>query len=86
MRRNVGLSLLAGLILFVTLLAGCLGEAQAPDYSASGTVVDDEDLALDGVQIAVTGGKSAFAVTENGGEFTFTGLTGTCVLTPSLEG
>jgi hypothetical protein len=73
MRRNVGLSLLAGLILFVTLLAGCLGGSPKPQiYSASGTVVDDEDLALDGVQIAVTGGKSAFAVTENGGEFTFT--------------
>ena len=87
MRRNVGLSLLAGLILFVTLLAGCLGGSPKPQiYSASGTVVDDEDLALDGVQIAVTGGKSAFAVTENGGEFAFTGLTGTCVLTPSLEG
>ena len=71
------LHLFAGLIIIVSLLSGCVGGGGGSDfYSISGTVVDDEGTAIDGVQIVVTGGKSSSTGTANGGKFALTSLDG----------
>ena len=81
------LHLFIGLLIVASLFAGCVGgSGGSGSYSISGTVVDSDGNAIDGVKIVVTGGKSTTTTTANGGKFTLTGLTGTCVLTPSLDG
>jgi len=88
MRKQAGLlHLFVGLFIVASLLVGCVGGGGGSgSYSISGTVVDKDGNAIDGVAIVVTGGKSTTTTTANGGKYALTGLTGTCVLTPSLDG
>lgn len=80
------LHLFIGLLIVASLFAGCIGGGGSGSYSVSGAVVDKEGDAIDGVKIVVTGGKSNTTTAANDGKFALTGLTGTCVLTPSLDG
>ncbi|GEM_PF-6074908 len=77
------------MVLAVTLsLTGCSRKSNSggsKTYTVSGEVVDGNGVGIEGVNIVVTGGVSASTTTENGGKYTFTGLTGTCTLTPVLE-
>ena len=81
------LHLFIGLLIVASLVAGCVGGGGGSgSYSISGTVVDSDGNAIDGVEIVVTGGKSTTTTTANGGKFALTSLTGTCVLAPNLDG
>ncbi len=73
-----------GLLIVASLLAGCVGGSSS--YSVSGTVVDEDGNAIDGVEIVVKGGKSTTTTTANGGKFTLAGLMGICTLVPNLDG
>ncbi len=82
------LHLFIGLLIVASLVAGCVGGGGGSgSYSVSGTVVDSDGNAIDGVEIVVTGGKSTTTTTANGGKFALTSLTGTCTLAPpNLDG
>ncbi len=80
------LHLFIGLLIVASLVAGCVGGGGSGSYSVSGTVVDSDGNAIDGVEIVVTGGKSTTTTTANGGKFALTSLTGTCTLAPNLDG
>jgi len=84
--RKIGCSIIALMVLALSL-TGCIGGGGGSKaYTASGKVVDGNGDGIDGVKILVTGGKSTTTVTTNGGKYALTGLTGICTLTPSLEG
>jgi hypothetical protein len=84
--RKIGCSIIALMVLALSL-TGCIGGGGGSKaYTASGKVVDGNGDGIDGVKILVTGGKSTTTVTANGGKYALTGLTGICTLTPSLEG
>ena len=84
--RKTGCCIIALLVLSLGL-TGCVGGGGGSNsYSASGKVVDGNGDGIDGVNILVTGGKSATITTKNGGEYRLAGLTGICTLTPILEG
>lgn len=79
--------LIVALVVMSLSLTGCFGGGGGTvSYTVSGAVVDADGMGIDGVAIVVTGGRSTTAATGNGGEYVLTGLTGTCTLTPELDG
>lgn len=82
--RKTGLFIVA-LVVISLSLTGCLGGG-IKSYTVSGVVADGNGDGIDGVEIAVTGGKSTTTTTANGGKYVLIGLTGTCTLTPKLDG
>jgi hypothetical protein len=54
-------------------------------YAVSGEVVDENGYGIAGVDIVVTGCKSLMTTTDDDGEYSVTGLTGTCTLTPLVR-
>lgn len=79
--------LIVALVVMSLSLTGCFGGGGGTvSYTVSGAVVDADGMGIDGVAIVVTGGRSTTATTGNGGEYVLTGLTGTCTLTPELDG
>lgn len=78
---------IVALVVISLSITGCFGGGgSSKSYTVSGKVVDGNGDGIDGVEILVTGGKSTTTTTENGGKYALTGLTGTCTLTPILEG
>lgn len=72
-------------VLFLLLtFTGCAGGSKP--FTISGKVVNGNGDGIDGVSIVVTGGKSVKATTGIDGKYVLTSLTGTCTLTPILEG
>jgi uncharacterized protein (TIGR03437 family) len=73
-----------------TILAGgqSVVIAQAGTMTITGQVSSTSGTALQGVSLALSGGKSAATSSDSGGNFSFTGFTssGTYTVTPSLAG